>query len=101
MSEKRILIIEDEFCICDILNYALKKEKYEVKYVLTGKEGLELGADDYITKPFDIREGVSRVKVSFRRIENINQYINEFINVRLSIRKKNFYSWYWSLFCSK
>jgi len=30
--------------------------------------GLELGADDYITKPFSLREMVSRVKTIFRRI---------------------------------
>jgi DNA-binding response OmpR family regulator len=31
--------------------------------------GLELGADDYITKPFSIREVLARVKAIFRRVE--------------------------------
>lgn len=33
--------------------------------------GLELGADDYVTKPFGIRELLSRVKALLRRTENI------------------------------
>lgn len=31
--------------------------------------GLELGADDYMTKPFSIREFLARVKAIFRRID--------------------------------
>jgi DNA-binding response OmpR family regulator len=34
--------------------------------------GLELGADDYITKPFSIRELISRIKALFRRMDGYN-----------------------------
>ncbi|GAE87119.1 response regulator transcription factor [Acetivibrio straminisolvens] len=54
------------------------KENYELKktpiIMLTAKNdeldrvlGLELGADDYISKPFSVREFIARVKVAFRR----------------------------------
>ena len=42
--------------------------------------GLELGADDYITKPFDIREVVTRVRVALRRREEIKKYSNSGVN---------------------
>jgi len=35
--------------------------------------GLELGADDYITKPFHIKEVLTRVKIALRRV---NKYAN-------------------------
>lgn len=31
--------------------------------------GLEVGADDYLTKPFSVREFIARVKAIFRRVE--------------------------------
>ncbi len=34
--------------------------------------GLELGGDDYMTKPFSPRELASRIKAIFRRMENIS-----------------------------
>jgi DNA-binding response OmpR family regulator len=57
-----------------------KKIRMENKYtpilMLTAKSeeldkvlGLELGADDYLTKPFSIRELVARIKAIFRRLE--------------------------------
>lgn len=35
--------------------------------------GLEIGAEDYITKPFDIREVVTRIRVALRRREEIKR----------------------------
>ena len=48
----------------DVPILMLTAKKEEIDVVL----GLELGADDYITKPFGIREFLSRVKSALRRV---------------------------------
>ena len=57
--------------------------------------GLEIGADDYITKPFSIREFIARVKATFRRTKmdresltsNVTTVLN-FENLQISIDKR-------------
>lgn len=52
--------------------------------------GLELGADDYIVKPFEIKEVLVRIKVIFRRGEkNINKAIEEQENQSVKIYPNN------------
>jgi DNA-binding response OmpR family regulator len=54
------------------------QESYTPILMLTAKSeeidkvlGLETGADDYLTKPFSVREFISRVKAIFRRVDMI------------------------------
>lgn len=121
MEKTKILIIEDEEAISDLLAYGLRKEGFETLAAGSGAEGLreigrfkpdvllldwmlpdqsgldickkvtanstipilmitaksditdkilglEFGADDYITKPFDLREVVARIRTVLRRI---------------------------------
>jgi len=54
------------------------KSHYTPILILTSKSaeldrvlGLEMGADDYVTKPFSIRELMARVKAIFRRVDEL------------------------------
>lgn len=42
--------------------------------------GLELGADDYITKPFSVRELLARIKALFRRINSVPESKSDIIS---------------------
>jgi two-component system phosphate regulon response regulator PhoB/two-component system alkaline phosphatase synthesis response regulator PhoP len=66
----------------DICRYMKKKEQYSAIPIimLTAKSdetdkvlGLEMGADDYVTKPFSSRELVARVKAVLRRRERTGE----------------------------
>ncbi|MCX7668110.1 MAG: response regulator, partial [Atribacterota bacterium] len=39
--------------------------------------GLELGAEDYVTKPFDLRELLARIRVVKRRLERVTEKTSE------------------------
>jgi two-component system OmpR family response regulator len=52
--------------------------------------GLELGADDYIVKPFDTKELVARIKAVLRRIENKTTDNEEVIYPNLVINRTNY-----------
>ena len=125
-AKKKILIVEDEKTISEILEYTITREGYEAVctydgitalelalggnfdlilldvmlpgidgfevcskvrevldtpiIMLTAREeeadkvqGLELGADDYITKPFDTKELVARIKAVLRRTTQVKE----------------------------
>jgi two-component system, OmpR family, alkaline phosphatase synthesis response regulator PhoP len=84
---------KDGFEVCRELRSAgvdtpivfLTSRKEEVDRVL----GLELGADDYITKPFSVRELKARIKARLRRTTEIRREIEEysFGDVHVDFRK--------------
>src|ERR687894_692728 len=69
--EETILLVDDDAALLEVTSIVLASEGYRV---LTAKSqsvdkvvGLELGADDYITKPFDTKELLARIKAILRR----------------------------------
>jgi len=53
--------------------------------------GLELGADDYVTKPFSTREVVARVKALLRRVRTVeNDVDNKLTRGPLTINVENY-----------
>lgn len=75
----------------EVLKRLRKMDKFEKLPVimLTAKSeesdrilGLEIGADDYITKPFSVRELVARIKAVLRRSEVKQENNNKVINVK-------------------
>ena len=49
--------------------------------------GLEIGADDYLTKPFSIREFIARVKAILRRVNTTNTEKSSAPNNTISVEK--------------
>ncbi len=67
----RMLRAWDDFKKTPVIMLTAKSEELDV--VL----GLELGADDYVTKPFSIRELLSRIKAHLRRNEDSTRGENQ------------------------
>lgn len=70
----------DGFEVCRIL----RQEMNVIILMLTARDeeidrviGLEIGADDYMTKPFSMREFLARVKAHLRRERLIRQEVGE------------------------
>lgn len=69
----------DGISVCKYIRYSLDMQELPVLMISAkGEEtdkivGLEIGADDYITKPFQVREVMARVKANLRKAE---QYKN-------------------------
>ena len=85
LSEKPDLILLDVMLprldgisVCKKLRYALNINTIPI-LMISAKDtesdkivGLEMGADDYITKPFQIREVMARIKANLRKAELVN-----------------------------
>ena len=69
----------------------LKRERQSPIIMLSAKDsvidkvnGLQIGADDYIAKPFAIEELLARIEVVFRRQDNLNNYIIKFKDITIN-----------------
>jgi two-component system alkaline phosphatase synthesis response regulator PhoP len=75
----------------DICKEVRKRDIYTPVLMLTSKSeevdkviGLEIGADDYLTKPFSIREFIARTKAILRRVEAIQKEIGSDADISIS-----------------
>lgn len=75
----------------------VKKEKPDLPIIMISARdsemdkvsGLDIGADDYVTKPFSIPELIARIRARFRRVAQINNIsmLYSFGDVRLDFKK--------------
>src|SRR6056297_2189586 len=79
------------FEICEYI----RKEKDSPIIFLTARDeevniikGLDMGADDYITKPFTIGELTSRIKAIYRRIDHRKSNLLDFGDLKININKQ-------------
>ena len=96
LNEKPDLIILD-IMLPKINGYEvcrlIRKEELEMPIIMLtakGEEsdivlGLNLGADDYVTKPFSIKELLARAAAFLRRSKQVEQDVYEFVDFRLDI----------------
>lgn len=73
----------------------LKKEKDTPIIMLSAKDsvmdkvsGLQMGADDYVSKPFAIEELLARIQVVFRRDNNSNSKILKFKDLSVNTESR-------------
>jgi two-component system alkaline phosphatase synthesis response regulator PhoP len=73
----------------EVLKQIRKQDSVTPVFFLTAKSeeidrilGLELGADDYITKPFSPKELIARMKAIFRRMQTSDGQIHTTIHIR-------------------
>lgn len=50
--------------------------------------GLEIGADDYLTKPFEVREFIARVRALLRRNQAVVQDVTEAFGIKVNLSSK-------------
>ena len=80
----------------------IKTEKPELPVIMLtarGSEmdkvaGLDIGADDYITKPFSIPELLARIRAAFRRIKKDPQPLTSFSYDQVFLDFKNFQAFF-------